>query len=306
MICHAARHPDHAPADHPVAAQDYAPCRQSADRIRHQKTPAWSWAPCRSRTTAAQYFKLPVNRPVYFQALDADGLAVQSMRSRHVRSSRREDVLPRLPRAPPRFGDAEDAQGLAAIRLRDLGRRGRARIPSVFRSSCSRCWRRTASAVTWRAAARARTRPIYPRPSASGTRVDGSTPTFRCGTTPSPGTTPVLTACPRRRRASSAPGVEAVPDARQRPSRPEAVERRSAPDRLVAGLQQRLLRLLRESAGTARRQDRLAAAGVNKFILRIIPWNQPRETNYSVLPHRRGHERGDCRRAASPQAAVGG
>ena len=27
------------------------------------------------------YFKLPVNRPVYFQALDADGLAVQSMRS---------------------------------------------------------------------------------------------------------------------------------------------------------------------------------------------------------------------------------
>ena len=57
----------------------------SADNPRigfgHQKSARMVLGTVPVEEDGSAYFKLPANRPVYFQALDADGLAVQSMRS---------------------------------------------------------------------------------------------------------------------------------------------------------------------------------------------------------------------------------
>ena len=97
------------------------------------------------------YFEAPAGKAIYFQALDEQGMAVQSMRSAtYVHPGeqltcqgcheRKHDPPNRSPQLPLACG----------ARRRRSGPTSRAPIPSTMCGWCSRCWIAIASAATRR------------------------------------------------------------------------------------------------------------------------------------------------------------
>ena len=152
----AARHGQEAAALRTALRLSAAWAGTSTSASTARGTSSASSAPCRSRPTARPASACRPTRPIAVQPLDAEGKAVQLMRSWFTAMPGESRLVRRLPR-DAEHGPAEQADHRQPARGRPRSRRGTARrAASASSARCSRCWTSTASAATRKAPSRQR------------------------------------------------------------------------------------------------------------------------------------------------------
>jgi hypothetical protein len=153
-------------------------------------------------TDGSAYFELPAQVPVFFQAIDENGLAWQSMRSSTY--AQPGERLTCIGCHEPRNSAPPSKPGSAFKRAPSKSsRKSSARARSTTRSWSSRCSTRTASAATRKT--RTRKRPISQRATTRRIRISGIPRISTCASIRSTTTIPTLT-LPAPSQANSAPG----------------------------------------------------------------------------------------------------
>ena len=212
-------------------------------------------------------FLLPVNIPVSFQALGADGAGGAKHAQRDVHPPRRDAHLPRLPRAasPGAAIAAPRPAGHASAALEHRARRGRleaAELPLADSAGVGQALRGVPRQGAEDVPPRRRRRGQQPGPVLSVLRE----PQALC----------VLL---QRRRVHHAdddprpvrrPGVAAVSDPPGRALRREALAGGNAPDHALARQQLRLLRFLREHRSPSPRRSSPADAAIGRIFSRRV------------------------------------